>query len=88
MKQDQYTKEHGFYDGYMGEHPDAITTVNVPVSESKVVEHNEGKKSEKATMAKHVCACGNDSAFRIFSKVFATIAQCSICSNEKVIYEA
>jgi hypothetical protein len=87
MKQNQYTEEHGLYDDYMGKHPDAIVTVDVPVSESKIVKHHEGIKS-KATMAKHVCACGNDSAFRIFGKGYSIIAQCSVCSNEKVISEA
>lgn len=88
MKQNQYSKKRGFSVDWEGKHPETIVVIEVPVSQSKIVEHNEGKKSAKATMGKHVCACGNDSVFRIFSKVFATIAQCSVCSNERIIYEA
>lgn len=84
-----YSNALGAYDNFCNEHQDAMTEVTVVSSQCKLVEvYNAEVKANDHRASKWVCACGKDDAFRIFCKGYATIAQCSACGNEKVVYES
>lgn len=84
---DNYSKALGSYTNFFNEHPNAVNDVTVDASECKLLEERVRKPEDK-TICKHVCECGTEDCFRIFAKGYAVVAQCSLCKNEKIIYES
>jgi hypothetical protein len=88
LNHDNFTPARGLYTNYFGQQTDAITTVPVPASESKLLEGSPNHPEHKhraATM--YQCECGRSDAFKIFGRGYTTVAKCTACENEKVIHE-